>query len=103
MPDKPSQAQKIKVGDLVMAKGREPMPEEMKKAFAEKQKVTVADYPFFEFESGWSVNLEMGDDIFLAVPQDGRWGNRNQRRRNEKAIRQDSFIQKRRKPYETRE
>lgn len=63
-----------------MAKGREPMPEEMKKAFADKQTVTVANFPFFEFESGWSVNIEMGDEIFLVTPQDGRWGTREQRR-----------------------
>lgn len=82
MPEdkKTKQQKKIKVGDHVYAQGREPMPESMRKALAEKQVVTVAAFPFFEFESGWSVNVEMGDHIFLATPQDGRWGTRNQRR-----------------------
>lgn len=71
----------IKVGDIVKATGRDPMPEEMRKAFALNQVVKVADHPFYEFASGWSVNVDQGDSIFLVTPFTGQVGNRRFRRK----------------------
>lgn len=88
MPEdkKTKQAKKIQVGDLVYAKGREPMPQAMREAFLKKQTVTIAEFPYFEFENGWSVNVEMGDEIFLATPGNGGAPNRSYRRRYQKAV-----------------
>ena len=74
----------INVGDIVRARGRAPMPEAMKKAFEERQTVSIAEHPFYEFESGWSVNVEMGDWLFLVTPHPNI-PNRNYRRRLAKA------------------
>lgn len=71
----------IKAGDIVKATGRDPMPEAMKEAFKTTQVVKVADHPFYEFESGWSVNVDQGDSIFLVTPFTGKVGNRKFRRR----------------------
>jgi len=71
----------INVGDTVKATGRDPMPEEMKRAFALNQIVKVANHPYYEFESGWSVNVDQGDSIFLVCPNTGKVGNRRFRRR----------------------
>lgn len=58
----------INVGDIVQFRGREPMPDEMRKASEMKHVVTVAEHPYYEFESGWSVNIDMGDHIHLVTP-----------------------------------
>lgn len=65
---KPLKEGNINVGDIVTFIGRDPMPEAMQKATLEKQVVSVAEHPYYEFESGWSVNVDMGDHIHLVTP-----------------------------------
>lgn len=77
----------IKVGDIVKATGRYPMPEVMEESFKLNQVVKFVDYPYYEFESGWSVNLAKGDSIFLVTPFTGKVGNRKFRRMLDSAYR----------------
>lgn len=62
------------------------MPEAMREAFKKKQTVAIAEFPYFEFDNGWSVNVEMGDSIFLSTPFNGGAPNRSYRRRYQKAV-----------------
>lgn len=55
---------KYKVGDIVWATAREPMPESMEEALSKPQKIKIANHPFYKFESNWSVNVEMGDSLY---------------------------------------
>lgn len=57
----------FKKGDIVWATAREPMPEEMEKELFKPQKISIARHPFYEFESRWSVNVEMGDKLLLCA------------------------------------
>lgn len=54
----------FKVGDQVFVQAREPMPNSMKRDLGKPQIITVAQDPYYEFESGWSVNLAMGDRLW---------------------------------------
>lgn len=56
---------KYKVGDIVFATARQPMPVSMERELLRPQVIKEADHPFYEFESGWSVNVDLGDDLYL--------------------------------------
>jgi len=55
---------KYNVGDVVFASAREPMPISMKKELLRPQKIVKESHPLYVFHSGWSVNIELNDQMF---------------------------------------
>ena len=50
-------------GDIVWATARRPMPEEMEKELFKPQRIKEAHHPLYVFDSGWSVNVDLGDKL----------------------------------------
>ena len=54
---------RVKVGDWLLVRARDPMPDSMREALSKPCRVSRIEGNVIIFENGWSINPKLGDEI----------------------------------------